>query len=63
MVSQTPRGAVQSVLLLHGSLMQVPREPSVVVQYSPVAQLVAPLSPTTRHPGVHTPVLVVEVSQ
>jgi hypothetical protein len=63
MVSHTPSGALQSLLLLHGSLMQVPTEPSVAVQYSPVAQLVAPLSPTTRQPVVHTPVLVVEVSQ
>jgi hypothetical protein len=62
MVSQTPVGALQSMLLLHAWLMHVPMDPLVTVQYSPVGQLVAPPS-LVRQPGVHTPVALVEVSQ
>jgi hypothetical protein len=62
MVSQTATFAVlQSALLLHGSDMHVPTVPLVSVQYSPVAQLLVPL--TTRQPVVQTPVEVVVVLQ
>ena len=58
---QTPVGAVQSVLLLQGSVMHVPTVVSIDVQYSPEAQFVVPFS--TRQPAVHTPVETVVVSQ
>jgi hypothetical protein len=54
-------GEVQSLLLLHGSLVQAPTVPLVWVQYSPVAQLSIP--PTTRHPAVHVPEATLDVSQ
>jgi hypothetical protein len=55
-------GALQSPLLLHGSLMHVPIEPFVWVQYSPVAQLSTPPS-VTRQPVVHVPDAAFDVSQ
>jgi hypothetical protein len=61
MVSQTGFGAEQSAFLSHGCDMHWPTVPSVFVQYFPVAQLIMPF--TTRHPGVQTPVAVVDVSQ
>jgi hypothetical protein len=55
MVSHTGFGDEQSALLLHGSLMHIPTDPLVAVQYFPVAQLVVPASSVVRHPAVHTP--------
>ncbi len=60
-MSHTGVGAWQSWLPLQRLPWHVPIEPSLVVQYSPVAQLFVP--PTTRQPAVHVPVLTVEVSQ
>jgi hypothetical protein len=60
-VSHTGVGAWQSVLLLQGSLVQVPTEPLLPLQYSPVAQLSVPL--TTRHPAVQVPEATLDVSQ
>jgi len=62
MVSQTPSGALQSALLLHGSDMHMPTVPSVAVQYWPVEQFGGPPS-SCRQPVVQTPVEVVDVSQ
>ncbi len=61
-MSHTGVGALQSPLLLHGSLMHVPIEPFVWVQYSPVAQLSTPPS-VTRQPVVHVPDAAFDVSQ
>jgi hypothetical protein len=61
MVLHTGVEPEQSVLLLQGSVMHVPTLPSVLVQYSPVLQLVVPF--TTRQPTVHVPVVTVDVSQ
>jgi hypothetical protein len=60
-VLQTGSGAVQSLLLSHGSVMHVPTVPSVLLQYSPVAQWLIP--PLCSQPVVQTPVLTVVVSQ
>lgn len=60
-VSHTASGAVQSALALHTWLVHVPTEPSVLLQYLPVAQLSTPV--TTRQPAAQEPVLVVVVSQ
>jgi hypothetical protein len=61
MVSQMGVGALQSAGPLHGSVLHVPTEPLVAVQYSPVAQLFMPF--TTRQPAVQVPVATVIVSQ
>jgi hypothetical protein len=65
MVSHTPLGLLQSLLLLQGSLVHVPTPPLVVLQYFPVEQLFTTpeSSDRSRQPTVHTPVLAVLVSQ
>jgi len=54
---------LQSVLLLHGWVMQVPMAPFVALQNCPVGQLLVPPSPMSRQPVVHTPLLATAVSQ
>ncbi len=61
MVLHTGVAPLQSASLLHGSVMQVPSVPSLLVQYSPVAQLSTP----PHHPaaGLAHPRWGVVVSQ